>query len=87
MAYRSLREFLAKLEAAGELVRVTEDEFRGLALAVPDAVEGVNMGSTYFKANGKDLARLLGGGEGLCSAAFPQELAGVGHSVVHEAWG
>ena len=24
MAYRSLREFLAKLEAAGELVRVTE---------------------------------------------------------------
>jgi hypothetical protein len=41
---------------------VTEDEFRGLALAFPDAVEGVNMGSTYFKANGKDLARLLGGG-------------------------
>ena len=41
---------------------MTEDEFRALALALPDAVEGVNMGSTYFKANGKDLARLLGGG-------------------------
>jgi hypothetical protein len=41
---------------------VTEDEFRTLALSFPDAVEGANMGSTYFKANGKDLARLLGGG-------------------------
>jgi hypothetical protein len=41
---------------------MTEDEFRALALSLPGAVEGVNMGSTYFKANGKDLARLLGGG-------------------------
>lgn len=41
---------------------MTENEFRALCLAFPDAVEGVNMGSTYFKANGKDLARLLGGG-------------------------
>jgi len=41
---------------------VTEAEFRALCLSFPDAVEGSNMGSTYFKANGKDLARLLGGG-------------------------
>ncbi len=41
---------------------MTEDEFRALALSFPGAVEGFNMGSTYFKANGKDLARLLGGG-------------------------
>lgn len=41
---------------------MTEDEFRALCLSFPDAVEGANMGSTYFKANGKDLARLLGGG-------------------------
>jgi hypothetical protein len=41
---------------------VTEGEFRSLALSFPGAVEGSNMGSTYFKANGKDLARLLGGG-------------------------
>ena len=41
---------------------MTEDEFRALALSFPGAVEGANMGSTYFKANGNDLARLLGGG-------------------------
>ena len=40
---------------------MTEDEFRALALSFPEVVEGSNMGSTYFKANGKDLARLLGG--------------------------
>ena len=39
---------------------MTEDEFRALCLAFPETVEGFNMGSTYFKANGKDLARLLG---------------------------
>ena len=39
---------------------MTEDEFRALCLSFPDAVEGRNMGSTFFKANGKDLARLLG---------------------------
>ena len=33
---------------------MTEDEFRALCLSFPDAVEGINMGSTYFKANGKD---------------------------------
>ena len=41
---------------------MTEDEFRALCLAFPDTVEGFNLGSTWFKANGKDLARILGGG-------------------------
>ena len=41
---------------------MTEAEFRALCLSFPDAVEGFNMGSTWFKANGKDLARILGGG-------------------------
>lgn len=38
---------------------MTDAEFRALCLALPDVVEGSNMGSTFFKANGKDLARLL----------------------------
>ena len=38
---------------------MTEAEFRALCLSFPEAVEGRNMGSTYFKANGKDLARIL----------------------------
>ena len=41
---------------------MTEAEFRALCLAFPDAVEGFNMGSTFFKSNGKDLARILGAG-------------------------
>ena len=41
---------------------MTEDDFRALCLAFPDTVEGFNMGSTYFKTSGKDLARILGGG-------------------------
>lgn len=41
---------------------MTEDEFRRLCLSFPEAVEGVNMGSTYFKANARDLARILAGG-------------------------
>lgn len=41
---------------------MTDAEFRALCLSFPDAVEGASMGSTYFKANGKDLARLLDGG-------------------------
>jgi hypothetical protein len=40
---------------------MTEAEFRALALSFPEVVEGLNMGSAFFKANGKDLARLLGG--------------------------
>jgi hypothetical protein len=38
---------------------MTADDFRALCLAFPDAVEGFNMGSTFFKVNGKDLARIL----------------------------
>ena len=38
---------------------MTEDEFRALCLAFPEAAEGFNMGSTYFKVSGKDLARIL----------------------------
>lgn len=38
---------------------MTEAEFRALCLALPDVVEGSNMGATFFKANGKDIARLL----------------------------
>ena len=41
---------------------MTEEEFRALCLAFPETVEGANLGSTFFKANGKDLARILGGG-------------------------
>ena len=41
---------------------MTEDEFRQFCLSFPDTVEGFNMGSTYFKTGGKDLARILGGG-------------------------
>lgn len=41
---------------------MTEAEFRALCLAFPETTEGANMGSTWFKANGKDLARILGGG-------------------------
>ena len=40
---------------------MTADEFRALCLALPEVVEGFNMGSTFFKVNGKDLARMLGG--------------------------
>ena len=53
---------------------MTEDEFRALALSFPDAVEGVNMGSTYFKANGKDLARLLGGGRAYFAGVPVEEI-------------
>jgi hypothetical protein len=40
---------------------MTQDEFRTIALSFPTAEEGFNMGSVVFKANGKVLARLLGG--------------------------
>ena len=53
---------------------MTEDEFRALALSFPDAVEGFNMGSTYFKANGKDLARLLGGGRAMLTGVPIEEV-------------
>jgi hypothetical protein len=42
---------------------VTPDEFRRLALALPDAVEGEHMNHPDFRANGRIFATLLPGGE------------------------
>jgi len=53
---------------------VTEAEFRALCLALPQVVEGFNMGSTYFKANGKDLARLLGGDRAMFTGVAVEEV-------------
>lgn len=53
---------------------MTEADFRALCLAYPEAVEGFNMGSTYFKANGKDLARLLGGGRAMFTGVPVEEV-------------
>ena len=53
---------------------MTEAEFRGLCLALPDVVEGFNMGSTFFKANGKDLARLLGGDRAMFTGVPVEEV-------------
>lgn len=44
---------------------MTEDQFRAIALSFPTVEEGFNMGSVVFKANGKVLARLLGGGRAM----------------------
>ena len=53
---------------------MTEAEFRALALSFPDAVEGVNMGSTFFKVNGKDLTRLLDEGRGYFTGVPTEEI-------------
>jgi hypothetical protein len=53
---------------------VTADEFRALCLSFPQVVEGFNMGSTYFKAGGKDLARLLGGGRAMFTGVPVEEV-------------
>jgi len=53
---------------------VTDAEFRALCLALPEVVEGFNMGSTYFKANGKDLARLLGGDRAMFTGVAIEEV-------------
>ena len=53
---------------------MTEDEFRALCLSFPGAAEGSNMGSTYFKANGKDMARLLGGGRAYFTGVPVEEI-------------
>ncbi len=44
---------------------MTDEDFRAFALALPEVMEGFNMGSVVFKANGKVLARLLGGGQAM----------------------
>jgi hypothetical protein len=51
-----------------------EAEFRALCLAFPETTEGANMGSTYFKANGKDLARMLGGGRAYFTGVPVEEI-------------
>ena len=53
---------------------MTEDEFRALALAFPDAVEGFNMSSVFFKVNGKDLARILGGDRAMLTGVPMEEI-------------
>ncbi|MGA0608225.1 MmcQ/YjbR family DNA-binding protein [Phenylobacterium sp. VNQ135] len=53
---------------------MTEDDFRALCLSLPETVEGANMGSIYFKANGKDLARLLGGGRAMLTGVPVEEV-------------
>jgi hypothetical protein len=53
---------------------MTPDDFRAMAMAFPGAVEGFNMGSTFFKVNGKDLARRLGGGEIMLTGIGPDEV-------------
>ena len=53
---------------------MTADEFRAVAMAFPGAVEGFNMGSTFFKVNGKDLARLLGDADAMLTGVGPDEI-------------
>ena len=42
---------------------MTPEEFRGLALKMPDAIEGAHMGHPDFRANGKIFATLYPDGE------------------------
>jgi hypothetical protein len=53
---------------------MTADEFRSIAMAFPGAVEGFNMGSTFFKVNGKDLARLLSDSDGMLTGVSTDEI-------------
>jgi len=53
---------------------MTEDDFRALCLGFPEVVEGFNMGSTYFKANGKDLARILTGERAMLTGVPIEEI-------------
>jgi hypothetical protein len=43
---------------------MTADEFRGLALSLPEAVESAHMGHPDFRVRGKIFATLHGSGEG-----------------------
>lgn len=45
---------------------------RAIALAIPGAEEGFNMGSVVFKVNGKVLARLLGEDAMIVGVGFDQ---------------
>jgi hypothetical protein len=53
---------------------VTEDDFRALCLAFPETVEGFNMGSTFFKVNGKDLARIVKGDRAMLTGVPIEEI-------------
>lgn len=53
---------------------MTEDEFRALAMGFPGVEEGFNMGSVFFKANGKVLARLLGNERAMLTGAPIEEI-------------
>ncbi len=44
---------------------MTGDDFRGLALALPEAIEAAHMGHPDFRVGGKIFATLLGAGESL----------------------
>jgi hypothetical protein len=53
---------------------MTEDEFRALALAYPGAEEGFNLGSAFFKVNGKVLARLVAGERAMLTGVPIEEI-------------
>ena len=53
---------------------MTAEDFRALCLAFPDAVEGFNMSSVYFKVNGKDLARILKGDRAMLAGVPIEEI-------------
>ena len=53
---------------------MTEDDFRALCLELPEAVEGFNMGSVFFKVNGKDLARILKGDRAMLTGVPIEEI-------------
>ncbi len=44
---------------------MTGDDFRGLALALPEAIESAHRGDPDFRVGGKIFATLLGAGESL----------------------
>ncbi len=63
-----------------------EDEFRALCLSFPETVEGFNMGSAWFKANGKDLARLLGGDRAMLTGVPVEEIEMLAEAEPQTFW-
>ena len=53
---------------------MTEEEFRAIAMSFPGVETGFNMKSTFFKVNGKDLARLLGDDNIMLTGVGPDEI-------------
>lgn len=70
---------------------VTADQFRALALAMPDAVEGAHMGHPDFRANGRIFATLDADGErGMVKLTPPQQreaLRDAAFAPANGAWG